>query len=408
FSYPLQLSYTTLRQLGPVRTTRIVCSYVKARLFPIRQEKSLTDFIVNRFGRQLYLLFFKDYTEKVWGKPCDDISPEWGAQRIKGISLSKAISHAAQKVISSRKRGSDIAQKDTETSLIERFLYPKFGPGQLWEEVARQIVDMGGQIIMHHRVTAVTTADMRLTSISAVDTQTGNTATFEGEYFFSTMPVQELIAGMGSGVPENVRSVAAGLEYRDFITVGVLLSKMSPGHKHVTNSANLLPDTWIYIQEKDVRVGRLQIFNNWSPYLVKDPNTIWVGMEYFCNTEDDFWKQADENIKQLAVEELEKIGLATAGDVIDTTVLRMEKTYPAYFGTYDRFEELRNYIDRFENLFLIGRNGMHKYNNSDHSMLTAMVAVDNICNNITGKSNIWSINTEQEYHEEKETAGGND
>jgi protoporphyrinogen oxidase len=170
----------------------------------------------------------------------------------------------------------------------------------------------------------------------------------------------------------------------------------------------LLPDTWIYIQEKDVRVGRLQIFNNWSPYLVKDPNTIWVGMEYFCNTEDDFWKQADENIKQLAVEELEKIGLATAGDVIDTTVLRMEKTYPAYFGTYDRFEELRNYIDRFENLFLIGRNGMHKYNNSDHSMLTAMVAVDNICNNITGKSNIWSINTEQEYHEEKETAGGND
>lgn len=402
FAYPLQLSYNTLRQLGPARMVRIVSSYLKARLFPIRPEKSLTDFIVNRFGRELYLLFFKDYTEKVWGKPCEAISPEWGAQRIKGISLSKAINHAAQKVLSKSKRGTDIAQKKTETSLIERFLYPKLGPGQLWEEVARQVLDMGGEIMMHHKATAVTTDGNRVTSVEAIDVQTGKTTRLEGAYFFSTMPVQELIADMGSVVPENVRKVAAGLEYRDFITVGLLLAKMAPGHKHVVNSLNLLPDTWIYIQEKDVKVGRLQIFNNWSPYLVKDSNTIWVGMEYFCNTEDPFWKQSDEDIKRLAIKELEQIGLAKAEDLLDATVLRMEKTYPAYFGTYDRFEEIRKYTDDFENLFLIGRNGMHKYNNSDHSMLTAMVAVDNICSNLTGKSNIWSINTEQEFHEENQ------
>jgi len=405
FSYPLQLSYTTLQQLGPARTIKIVLSYLKARLLPVKPEKSLTDFIINRFGRQLYLLFFKDYTEKVWGKPCDAISAEWGAQRIKGISLSKAISHAANSIWTSRKQENNIAQKDTETSLIERFLYPKFGPGQLWEEVAQQIIEMGGEIIMHHKVSDVMTEDGRVTAIRAVDTRSGETMVIRSGYFFSTMPVQELIAGMGSGVPENVRSVAAGLEYRDFITVGVLLTKMTqPDQKQAATPSNLLPDTWIYIQEKEVKVGRLQIFNNWSPYMVKDASTVWVGMEYFCNKGDSYWERTDDDIKRLAIQELEQIGLAKVEDVLDTTVLRMEKTYPAYFGTYTRFDEIRNYVDRFENLFLIGRNGMHKYNNSDHSMLTAMVAVDNICNNITSKSNLWTINTEQEYHEEKTAA----
>jgi len=207
---------------------------------------------------------------------------------------------------------------------------------------------------------------------------------------------------MDANIPANVREIAVGLHYRDFITIGILLKNLSFADKKTGEHKPLeLKDTWIYIQEKDVKVGRLQLFNNWSPYMVKDPDTTWVGMEYFCNKGDDFWELTDDAIRQTAITELCKIGLAQQSDVLDATVLRMEKTYPAYWGTYERFDELKTYIDSFENLFLVGRNGMHKYNNSDHSMLTAMVAVDNIANGIVTKSNIWSINTEQEYHEEK-------
>jgi len=346
--------------------------------------------MINRFGRTLYRLFFKDYTEKVWGMPCDKIAAEWGAQRIKGISVRKVIEHALKSV--RRPQGKDIAQKDTETSLIEQFLYPKFGPGQLWEEVARQVEAMGGKILLHHNVKRLYTRDNEtlIAGIAAVNDLTGETLYLEGEYFFSTMPVQELIGGLDGLVPDKVRETAAGLQYRDFITAGILLKRLSQE----------LKDTWIYIQEKDVKVGRLQLFNNWSPFMVKDPDTVWVGMEFFCSQTDDFWKLPDAEILQLAIGELEKIGLAAKEDVLDGTVLRMEKTYPAYFGSYDQFDRIRDYTDRFENLFLIGRNGMHKYNNSDHSMLTAMVAVDNICAGIRDKANIWAINTEQEYHEE--------
>ena len=423
FNYPIKLSIDTLRKLGFARTVSIVLSYIKVRLFPRPKPQTLEDFLIGRFGSRLYEIFFKDYTEKVWGVPCKEISAEWGAQRIKGVSFSKAIRHAVRSAGRLGKDKGGIYQKDTETSQIERFMYPKFGPGQLWEEVARQVREMGGEIHMHQDVQVIHStpgeqnthsvsgsqppppAASKILAIESINSQTGERTTFEGDYFFSTMPVSELIEGMKEQVPEPVRKVAAGLQYRDFITVGVLLKRLvAPSKVPGVYSRLSLKDTWIYIQEKDVKVGRLQLFNNWSPFLVKDPSTVWLGMEYFCNKGDEFWNLTDEAIRQIAAAELEKIGLALQEDVLDTVVIRMEKTYPAYFGTYEQFDLVREYTDSFPNLFLIGRNGMHKYNNSDHSMLTAMVAVDNICNGITDKSNIWSINTEQEYHEEGETA----
>jgi protoporphyrinogen oxidase len=407
FSYPIRLSLDTLRKLGLTRTLGILFSYLRARLSPSRPERSLEDFLINRFGSRLYRIFFKDYTEKVWGVACKDIPSEWGAQRIKGVSVSKAIAHAVRSTLGKEEKG--LAQKDTETSQIERFMYPRFGPGQLWEEVARQVRAMGGEIRMHQDVRRVLTKGDRVLAIESSHSATGQVSVTQGDYFFSTMPVSELVAGMDEHTPPEIKDIAAGLQYRDFITVGILLRQLSTPSNNRTDPKNKsasrkisLEDTWIYIQEKDVKVGRLQLFNNWSPHLVKDPATTWLGMEYFCNTRDEFWNLSDAEIQQTAIDELEKIGLACKEDVLDSVVLRMEKTYPAYFGkAYANFDKVRAYTDRFDNLFLIGRNGMHKYNNSDHSMLTAMVAVDNICNGITGKSNIWSINTEQEYHEEK-------
>jgi protoporphyrinogen oxidase len=403
FTYPITLSIETLRKLGIFRTITILFSYLKAQLFPRKPENSLEDFMINRFGKTLYELFFRDYTEKVWGVPCHEIPAEWGAQRIKGVSIRKALQHAIREATKAKKKVTgDIAQKDTETSLIEQFLYPKFGPGQLWEEVARQVQEMGGIIHMHHSVKYIYTGYNRVTEVIAINQETGVALPLEGDYFFSTMPVKELIAGIAGAVPPRVKEIAAGLQYRDFITVGILLKRLSYQDKHTGEWKPLkLEDTWIYIQEKEVTVGRLQLFNNWSPYMVKDPDTIWVGMEFFCNETDAFWKLPDADISALAIEELEKIGLATAGNVLDSTVLRVEKTYPAYFGAYAHFDKVRAYTDTLENLFLVGRNGMHKYNNADHSMLTAMVAVDNIIAGITSKENIWAINTEQEYHEEK-------
>ena len=396
FNYPLKLSISTLRKLGLARTIGIAFSYTMARLFPRRKERTLEDFMINRFGKTLYKTFFKDYTEKVWGVSCREISAEWGAQRIKGVSVSKALAHALRK-----RKNMDLAQKDVETSQIEQFLYPKLGPGQLWEEVARQIESLGGTIVFHQNLAGIANSKDRVTAVRSADTRTGEIQTWEGDYFFSSMPVNELIAGMEGDVPAEVKQVAAGLQYRDFITVGLLLKQFTVADRAAGGYRKLgLEDTWIYIQEKDVRVGRLQIFNNWSPYLVKDAGTSWIGMEYFCNKGDDFWEQSDATIKETAIGELEKIGLARKEDLLDATLIRMEKTYPAYFGTYDRFEVIRNFVDGLDNLYLVGRNGMHKYNNADHSMLTAMTAVDNIVAGVTGKSNIWSINTEQDYHEE--------
>ena len=399
FAYPVQLSFDMLRTLGLIRTIRIMTSFCWTRLFPRVPETSLEDFIMNKFGRQLYLLFFKDYTEKVWGIAPSEISAEWGAQRIKGVSLSKAIVSALKSLRIKRK--GDIAQKETETSLIEQFLYPKYGPGSLWEEVARQVQEMGGQVYLDLDVQKIYTEGGAIQSVHTINSQTGEEGIWEGDYFFSTMPVQELIAGMGISVPPKVREVAAGLQYRDFINVGILLKQFSVKGKNGEFERLDLKDNWIYIQERDVKVGRLMIYNNWGGGMIADPNTTWIGMEYFCDKTDAFWAESDEAIQQHAIKELQQMDLARPEDVLDSTVRRMEKTYPAYFGTYNEFDQVRGYTDSFQNLFLVGRNGMHKYNNADHSMLTAMVAVDNIVAGVRGKTDLWSINTEQEYHEEK-------
>ncbi len=412
FDYPIKLSGSTVTNLGPVRMAKIGASYVTARLKPIKEEKSLEDFLINRFGRELYLTFFKSYTEKVWGVPCDQISAEWGAQRIKGLSLTTAVRHFVKKTFGPRPPktegtgdSADIAQKGTDTSLIERFLYPKFGPGQLWEHVADKVALAGGEIHMGWTVDRVVAKDGKVTEIEAVNAS-GERRTFAGEYFFSTMPMKELTVALergGTSVPANVREVSDGLQYRDFITVGVLANKLDVSEPDVeVGGSKLIRDTWIYIQEPDVLLGRLQIFNNWSPYMVADPSKVWIGLEYFCYDTDPLWSTPDEELKRFAAGELEKIGILKTAEVLDAHVVRVPKTYPAYFGTYSRFEELRAWTDQFENLFLVGRNGMHKYNNQDHSMLTAMTVVDGIAaGGRVDKSAVWSINTEQEYHEEK-------
>jgi protoporphyrinogen oxidase len=395
FSYPITLSGDTLRKLGVVKTLRIGLSYVRAAMFPIRNETNLEQFFINRFGRELYLTFFKSYTEKVWGIECKEISAEWGAQRIKGLSIYKTLTHILKKMLPKPK--SDISQKDVETSLIERFLYPKYGPGQMWEEVTGLVRKLGGEILMHWSVEEIERADNRIIAVSARNTRTGETRRFEGDYFFSTMPVKELIADMNPAAPAEIREISDGLMYRDFITVGVLCQHI----KLRGPSGELVQDNWIYIQEPDVLVGRLQIFNNWSPFMVADPGKVWIGLEYFCNDTDALWRKTDAEMIELAKSELASMNILDPQDVLDATVIRMPKTYPAYFGSYSRFPELISWINEFDNLFLVGRNGMHKYNNQDHSMLTAMTAVDNIIANVRSRDNLWALNTEQEYHEEK-------
>lgn len=402
FKYPVSLEWQTIKNLGFVRMAAIGYGYVLARVFPRKPEKTLEDFFINRFGRELYLTFFKDYTEKVWGKPCAEISAEWGAQRIKGLSLRKALGHAAKQLF--KKTDTSVEQKNIETSLIERFLYPKFGPGQMWELAADEVLKKGGEIHLQCECVGweVDEHTKKVVAVMIKNLKTGAVERVTGDYFFSTMPVKDLVAGLTPAAPATVQKIAAGLEYRDFITVGLLLKKMDVKFEAKRgNDPTKIPDNWVYIQERDVRIGRLQVFNNWSPFLVKDPHTVWLGLEYFCNEGDDLWSKSEEEFKAFAISELVNIDLIDKPDVLDATVIKMPKTYPGYFGSYHEFDVVKNYINTFDNLFLIGRNGMHRYNNSDHSMLTAMTAVDNIIVGQTDKSNIWAVNTEEDYHEVK-------
>lgn len=396
FDYPISLTADTLRKLGLLRTVAIGFSYLRRALFPLKEQKNLEQFFINRFGEKLYRTFFKSYTEKVWGVPCTQIDAEWGAQRIKELSVWKTIQHFVTKQF---RRNSDVAQKETETSLIEKFLYPKYGPGQMWEEVARKVREMGGDILMERSVEQIHASGKRVVAVSAKD-NSGKVHRYDADYVFSTMPVQQLIRSFQTTVPENVREVSEGLMYRDFITVGLLLRDLKI-KEETANGKKLVRDNWIYIQEPDVFAGRLQIFNNWSPWMVSDPEKAWVGVEYFCNEGDALWTRSEESMKSLAVEELAKIDIIEKQSVLDSVVLKMPKAYPAYFGTYSRFGEIREFLDGFDNLYPVGRNGMHRYNNQDHSMLTAMTAVDNIIAGRIDKSNIWDLNTEMEYHERR-------
>ena len=391
FDYPLKMNAATLQKLGVTYTGTIMASYLKAQAWPRRPESSLEDFLVNRFGDTLYRTFFKDYTEKVWGVPCAEISAQWGAQRIKGLSIKSALKHALMKSF----RTSDVNQKGVETSLIEQFLYPKFGPGQMWEEAAASVEKSGGEVHLRSRVVGLSRESNRIVAVDVCDEVTGEVRREPCDYFVSTMPIKEL-AELLKPDDASVTRIAGSLPYRDFMTAGLLVKRVQGSH----SGDGMLSDNWIYVQEADVKLGRLQIFNNWSPALVADPNTIWLGLEYFCKEGDELWSMADAAFLDFASRELAKIGLIDISDVIDGTVVRVRKAYPAYFGSYGEINRVRDYLDGIINLFPVGRNGMHRYNNQDHSMLAAKAAVDCMIAGTHDKTSLWSVNTEEDYHEE--------
>ena len=396
FDYPVSLGGSTIRNLGLRRMLGIGSSYLYSCLHK-KQEHSLEDFMINRFGRKLYETFFRDYTEKVWGKSPRNIDVNWGRQRIKGVSLSGAI-----KDFIVRTTGKKDAQK-TETSFIEQFLYPKYGPGQLWEKMSREILEMGGEIQFDSRAVRLElAADNRISHVTIE--KDGHEESLPADYVFSSMPIAELIDTFPEQtVPEKVQQAARSLPYRDFMTVGLLVDRMAIRNTtSIPTLGNIVPDCWIYIQEPDVKIGRLQIFNNWSPYLVQDPEKqVWIGLEYFCQEGDDCWQMPDQSFIDFAAGELEHIGVIRRESVRKSICVRVPKAYPAYFGSYDEFPMIRDYLDRFPNLYCIGRNGQHRYNNMDHSMMTAIEAVRTIRQNVPDKSRIWNVNTDEVYHEDE-------
>jgi protoporphyrinogen oxidase len=393
FDYPLRLNLNTLSSLGWTEAARLGLSYLSAQASPRRPEVTLEDFFINRFGDRLYRTFFKDYTEKVWGVACAEISAEWGAQRIKGLSITTALKHAIGAALGGK---SDVSQKSTETSLIERFLYPRHGPGQMWEEVARRVVEAGGQIRLRHAVVGIEHDEGRVRRVAVQDLNDGGKSWVDCDALISTMPVQQLVGQLSPSNEELLR-IARGLPYRDFMTAGLVVRRMQ---------GETPQDNWIYIQEPDVKLGRLQIFNNWSPDLVADPATVSLGLEYFCREGDELWSMADGSFLEFAARELESIGLIHREDVVDGTVVRVAKAYPAYFGEYRHMGRIREFLDGFDNLYPVGRNGMHRYNNQDHSMLAARAAVQCIVGESSSKEAIWAINTEEDYHEESSRGSG--
>ena len=389
FDYPVSLKWKTIKNMRFIRTVRAGFSYLKSLIFK-KKEDSLENFYINRFGKTLYGMFFEKYTEKVWGRHPSQISADWGKQRVKGLSIIAVIKDMFNKTFGKKNKD------NTETSLIEKFWYPKYGPGQLWELLAKKIEELGGVIKKESKVKRIQIQDNKIKSV--ICEENGNEVKYDGDIFISSMPIKDLVCGFeGQEVPQDALKIAKGLPYRDFITVGLLVDKLSIG-KH-----GMVPDTWIYVQEANVKLGRIQIFNNWSPYLVKDPkNTIWIGLEYFCNENDKYWNMTDEEFINFAIDELIKIGVIKSKEnVKDSHREKIKKAYPAYFDTYGEIDKLIKYLNTFDNLYCVGRNGQHRYNNMDHSMVTSFEAVKNIKQGIKDKANVWKVNTEKEYHEEK-------
>lgn len=397
FPYPISLTLATLAKMGLWRTIKAGCGYIAAKMHRL-PETSLENFYINRFGKPLYKLFFEDYTHKVWGLHPSRLGADWGSQRVKGLSVSTVLKNAILKPF----RSGGMEQKGVETSLIEEFLYPKYGPGQLWECVAADIVKRGGILQKECRVEKVNVENGRVVSVvySAAD---GSLHTQECDYLFSSMPLKELVPALqGIQVPQQVAQVAEKLPYRDFITVGLLVDSMKiKNHTKLRTYDSRVPDTWIYIQERDVKVGRLQVFNNWSPYMVADyKNTIFLGLEYFCNEGDELWQMGEQDFISMAIDELEKIDIIDASAVKKAHLVKMKKAYPAYHGSYYNLAVVRDFLGGIDNLYCIGRNGQHRYNNMDHSMLTAFAAVDSIVNGASAQA-VWEVNSDDEYHEEK-------
>lgn len=396
FDYPISLSVSTLANMGIIRTIRAGMGYLGA-LIHQKKEESLEDFYINRFGKPLYSMFFEDYTEKVWGIHPSKLGADWGSQRVKGLSITAVLKDMFMKKLG-KKDGDKV-----ETSLIEQFIYPKFGPGQLWELVASDISKKGGEVSLESEVIGINVQGGKVTSVEIRDKE-GMVTSRDCDYLLSTMPIKDLVNAIkGVEIPANVKRIANELPYRDFITVGLCLKKLKIVNKtHLNTFKGRVPDTWIYIQERDVKIGRLQVFNNWSPYMVKDyENTVWIGLEYFCTEGDELWNMDKQEFIDMAINELCKIDVIERDDVLDACQVKVKKAYPSYYGSYYELDEVKKFLNGIENLFCMGRNGQHRYNNMDHSMLTAMVTVDHIKAGNKDKEAIWAVNTEGEYHESK-------
>lgn len=376
FNYPFEVKNAVFG-LGIFNSLLIVLSYLRAQVIPIRPENTFEQWIINRFGYRLYKIFFKTYTEKVWGIPCSEISSEWAAQRIKGLSLFSALKNALLK--------KPPADKNVIKTLINSFHYPKLGPGMMWEKV-REIVEEG--LCRVHMNSGIEKIYWHNDAVLAVETCNGGTTNrISGTDFISSMPIRELIAKLEPLPPSEILKAGDKLNYRDFITVSLIIDKKT-----------IFEDNWIYIHDPNVKVGRIQNFKNWSPHMVPDPEKTSLGMEYFCFENDEFWSMSNENLVDLAKNELEKLGFAKKSEIIDGTVVRMPKAYPVYDEEYKKaLEQIKEFLGKISNLQLVGRNGMHKYNNQDHSMLTSMLAVKNI---LGGHFDLWKVNADQDYHEE--------
>ena len=397
YDYPISLKLQTFKNMGALNTFRCGCSYLAALLHKL-PEDNLENFYINSFGRQLYSMFFEYYTENLWGRHPSEIDASWGAQRTKGLSIAGVLKDVWEKHFKKSNR-------EVNTSLIEEFLYPKLGPGQLWEVAADKVTAMGGTIQKEARVVGLQKENNRITAVRYI--QNGESRELPADIVISSMPLKDLVEGMND-VPAEVQRIAAGLPYRDYMTLGVLVKKLKL--KNGTDRktiGNIVPDCWVYVQDRNVKMGRFQIYNNWSPYLVKDlHNTVWVGLEYFCNENDPFWNRTEEEFAHLGVEEMLKIGLIESpDDVLDTHREKVKKAYPAYFDTYAEIDTVIDYLDSIPNLYCVGRNGQHRYNNLDHSMATSFEAVRCIRTGNPDRSAVWNVNTEKEYHEEGQHAG---
>jgi protoporphyrinogen oxidase len=378
FNYPLE-AMESFRKLGPFEAVHIVCSYFKARLRPVLPETSFRQWVTNRFGQRLFDMFFKSYTEKVWGISCDEISADWASQRIKGLDLWAAVTSA----FAGRKAA------PTAKTLIRNFFYPRLGPGQMWETAARKIAAQGGKVLLDRKVMTIHWDETGVTHLTGIN-HLGEMFQQEGSYFISSIPLQELMLALDPPPPPEVKAAAKALRYRDFLTVCLVVDR-----------AEVFPDTWIYIHDPTVKVGRVQNYKNWSAAMVPDPKLTTLGMEYFCFEGDGLWTATEHDLAQLAIREAAEIGLIREEEVKDAFVVRMPKAYPIYDQEYQKHvATIRAWVCQFHNLQPVGRNGMHHYNNQDHSMMTAMLAAKNI---LGGHFDCWEVNTEAEYHEAGES-----
>ncbi|MDR1725479.1 MAG: NAD(P)/FAD-dependent oxidoreductase [Bacteroidales bacterium] len=395
FDYPISLSFQTFANMGLWRTVKAGFGYF-ASIIHKRKETSLENFYINRFGKPLYRMFFENYTEKVWGVHPSKLGADWGSQRVKGVSVTKIIVDVITKPFKSK------SSKNIETSLIESFVYPKLGAGQIWEEAAKEIVANGSTVELNNRIKQINVKNNKV--ISVITEDNGEDKTVECDLLLSSMPIKDLILAMnGIEIPNDVREAALNLPYREFMSVGLFVKKLLLENKtDIKTINNIVPDSWIYIQESNVKLGRLQVFNNWSPYAMKHfQDEVLIGCEYFCDEGDELWNMTDEDFIQLAIDELVKIKIINREDVTDAVRIKIKKAYPAYHGSYYDLPKVIDFLNSVENLYCIGRNGQHRYNNMDHSMLTGIEAVNHILGKTADKQSVWNVNTEKEYHETK-------